>query len=195
MSVQNLREVYCCPHSCKVVKYVTLIYYWALMWVGFFLSVWKSVLDLGCVLSNQDIRLCLLLIKCSNFQVMDDRKIRRQICVSTWQTAKNKKNLRVVHLKFPTSWDYININLAEVTAALFGTKYVETVGIKVSVGRPDGPRQRWHLFTITHFTSWFCSFPCRFMQTVEYGMCISQTDCTLTKSCQVITRWRRTNPT
>lgn len=78
---------------------------------------------------------------------MDDRKIKRRICVSTWQTAKNKKNLRVVHLKFPSFWDYIHINLAEVTAALFGTNYVETVGIKVSVGGPDGPRQRWHLFT------------------------------------------------
>lgn len=126
---------------------------------------------------------------------MDDRKIQRQICVSTWQTAKNKKNLCIVHLKFPTSWDYININLAEVTAASFGAKYVETVGIKVSVGRPDGPWLRWHLFTITHFIFCCSSFPCRLMQTVGYDMCISQTDCILTKSCQVITRGRRTNPT
>lgn len=37
-----------------------------------------------------------------------------------------------VQLKLPNSWEHININLANATSALFGTKYVETVKIKVS---------------------------------------------------------------
>lgn len=63
---------------------------------------------------------------------MDDKKIQRQICVSTWQTAKNRKYRCVVQLKMSTLWDNVNINMAKVTSALFGTKYVETVRIKVS---------------------------------------------------------------
>lgn len=68
-------------------------------------------------------------------KVIDDENIQRQISVSTWQTAKIKKCLCVVQLRLSTSWDYFNINLAKVTNALFGTKYVETVKIKVTVPR------------------------------------------------------------
>lgn len=37
-----------------------------------------------------------------------------------------------VQLKLSNSWEHLNINLANATSALFGTKYVETVKIKVS---------------------------------------------------------------
>lgn len=40
-----------------------------------------------------------------------------------------------VPLVLSASWEHININLAERTNASFGTKYVETVKIQVSVGR------------------------------------------------------------
>uniref|UniRef100_H3D458 CFA20 domain-containing protein n=1 Tax=Tetraodon nigroviridis TaxID=99883 RepID=H3D458_TETNG len=64
--------------------------------------------------------------------VIDDKNIQRQICFSTWQTAKNQKNLCVIQLRLSTSWDYFNINLARVTNALFETKYVETVKVKIN---------------------------------------------------------------
>lgn len=90
------------------------------------------------------------------FQVIDDKNIQRQICVSTWQVAKNKKCLCVVQLRLSTSWDYFNINLARVTNALFETRYVETVKIKVSVSW--GPGQNRRTFTQIHSTSHFCFY-------------------------------------
>lgn len=38
-----------------------------------------------------------------------------------------------VPLILAASWEHININLAELTYELFGTKYVETVKVQVSV--------------------------------------------------------------
>lgn len=65
-----------------------------------------------------------------------------------------------VQLTLSNLWEHININLANATSALFGTKYVETVKIKV---RCDGGRQRSSMFTLIHFASTFSS---RFTQTV-----------------------------
>lgn len=81
---------------------------------------------------------------------MDDKNIQRKICVSTWQTAKTKKYLCVVQVKMSTLWDNVNINLAKVTNALFGTTYVETVRIKVS-GRCHRQTAALFLFTIKFY--------------------------------------------
>lgn len=86
-----------------------------------------------------------------------------------------------VPLILSASWKHININLEEHTYNSFRTKYVETV--KIQVGSFHGRRQHRYLFTPPPFTSWFCPFPSRFMQTVVYDGCISPTDCTLTKTC------------
>lgn len=74
----------------------------------------------------------LSFFKLDNLQVIDDKNIQRKICVSTWQTARNKKCLCVVQIRLCTSWEHINVNLANITNTLFGTKYVETVKLKVS---------------------------------------------------------------
>lgn len=56
-----------------------------------------------------------------------------------------------VQLKLTTSWEHININLANATRALFGTKYAETVKIKVTA-KIFGGQQRCSMFTLTHCT-------------------------------------------
>lgn len=47
-----------------------------------------------------------------------------------------------VPLILAASWEHININLAELTDELFGTKYVETVKVQVSAGRFYRRRRR-----------------------------------------------------
>lgn len=67
------------------------------------------------------------------FQVVDDKEVQRQVCVSNWQAAKHKKSLCVVQLRVSASWEHFHINLAEVTKRVFGTNYVETVKVQVRV--------------------------------------------------------------
>lgn len=119
------------------------------------------------------------------FKVIDDKKIQRRICVSTWQTARNKKCLCVLQIRLCTSWEHINVNLANITNTLFGTKYVETVKLKVS-----SKVLQWMAALLWNANyCHFCFFSFRFIQTVGYEVCISQTDFTLMKSCRVIVRW------
>lgn len=87
----------------------------------------KKKTNLHCVMVDP-----YLFFYLDNFQVIDDKKIQRRICVSTWQTARNKKCQCVVQIKLCTSWEHINLNLANITNTLFGAKYVETVKLKVS---------------------------------------------------------------
>lgn len=71
-----------------------------------------------------------------NFQVTDDKNVCRQIIQTTFRKDMNAMtHVACVPLRLSTSWERISINLAKVTHALFGTKYVETSKIKVSVGR------------------------------------------------------------
>lgn len=60
-----------------------------------------------------------------------------------------------VPIRLSTSFEHVNINLAKVTHALFGTRYVETVKIKVRFYWK--PQHSW-MFTLTHFAFFFCSF-------------------------------------
>lgn len=92
--------------------------------------------------------------------------------------------LGFIPLKLSTSWDHVNINLAKVTNELFGAKYVETVKIKVSFCRLQLPV---HVHTHSPYRL-ISTLSFRFIQTVEYGGCISPTGSTLTKSCRVFTR-------
>lgn len=71
-----------------------------------------------------------------NFQVTDDKNVRWQIIQTTFRKdIKAMTHVACVPLRLSTSWERISINLAKVTHALFGTKYVETSKIKVSVRR------------------------------------------------------------
>lgn len=56
-----------------------------------------------------------------------------------------------VPIKLSSSFEHVNINLAKVTHVLFGTRYVETVKIKVSVGRLYWKQQHSCTFTLTPF--------------------------------------------
>lgn len=64
----------------------------------------------------------------------DEKIIRRQIILTTF-TRKMKAKIYsgFVPIRLSSSFEHVNINLAKVTHALFGTRYVETVKIKVSI--------------------------------------------------------------
>lgn len=65
----------------------------------------------------------------------DDQKIQRRIVQTTFRREmKAMVYVVCVPLILAASWEHININLAELTNELFGTKYVETVKVQVSVG-------------------------------------------------------------
>lgn len=122
-----------------------------------------------------------------NFQVTDDKNVRRQIILTTFRKEKKAMvYVACVPLILSATWDCIKINLAKVTNDLFRAKYVETVKIQVSVGRLD-KQQHCYTFPLSHFTS-HCCCSSRFIQIVEYEEYISPTDSTLTKSCQMIIR-------
>lgn len=100
----------------------------------YFFSDWKmlKISDLHCVISNNN-HLYSLFFVFDNFQVTDDRIIRRQIILTTFtKEMKAKVYSGFVPIRLSSSWEHFNINLAKVTNALFGTKYVETEKIKVS---------------------------------------------------------------
>lgn len=116
------------------------------------------------------------------FKIIDDKNIQRRITLTTFRKdMKAMVYVACVPLILSASWKHININLEEHTYNSFRTKYVETV--KIQVGSFPGRRQHRYLFTPPPFTSWFCPFPFRFMRTVVYEGCTSQTGCTLTKTC------------
>lgn len=116
-----------------------------------------------------------------HFQVIDDKNVRRQIVQTTFR-KQMKAMVRLVcfPLRLSDSWERIDLNLAELTNELFGTKYVETAKIQVSVDVTD----YCHISILTDCTLNCCSFPSRFMQTVGFEECTSLTDSTLTKSCR-----------
>lgn len=124
-----------------------------------------------------------------NFQVTDDKDVRRQIILTTFRKEKKAMvYVACVPLILSATWDCIKINLAKVTNDLFRAKYVETVKIQVSVARFDNQQQHCCTFTLCHFPSPSCSFSSRFIQTVGYEEYISPTDSTLMKSCPMIIR-------
>lgn len=96
------------------------------------------------------IHICLFV---DNFQVTDDKNVRRQIILTTFR--KEKKAMVYVAclpLILSATWDCIKINLVKVTRDLFRAKYVETVKIQVSVGRFDKKKKststRFHSGTL-----------------------------------------------
>lgn len=69
----------------------------------------------------------------------DDKKIQRRILQTTFRKEmKAMVYVVCVPLILAASWEHININLAELTNELFGTKYVETVKVQVSVSASAG---------------------------------------------------------
>lgn len=135
--------------------------------------------DLHWILSNQK---NIYVFPYFFFKIIDDKNIQRRITLTTFRKEmKAMVYVACVPLILSASWKHININLEEHTYNSFRTKYVETV--RIQVGSYRGRRRHRYLFTPPPFTSWFCPFPSRFMQTVVYAGCISPTDCTLTKTC------------
>ncbi|XP_056892694.1 uncharacterized protein LOC130527883 isoform X1 [Takifugu flavidus] len=64
--------------------------------------------------------------------VTDEKSVQRQIFLSTFRKEMKARVFSgCVPIRLSTSWDYIIINLAEVTQQLFGTKYVKTVKIQI----------------------------------------------------------------
>lgn len=91
------------------------------------------------------------------FQVTDDKSIRRRIFLSTFRKEMKATMFSgFVPLRLSAYWDYIVINLAELTHKLFGTKYVKTVKIQVSVNRLS-------VLLHAHFNSLYFLFFCFFL--------------------------------
>lgn len=123
------------------------------------------------------------------FQMSDDNNVHQRICLGSYSGEETPIPLSFHWpLQMSNYWQYFCLNLTDVANRVLRTNYVETVKIKVCAGRFYRWRQHC-LFTLTHFSSCFCSYSVRSMETVEYEECISPTDCTLTRSCQVIIKW------
>lgn len=91
-----------------------------------------------------------------NFQEIDDKSIRRQIFLTTFKKEIKVRELSgSVPITLSMSWDYIIINLAEVTYQLFKTKYVKTLEIQVSINRLYRQQQCCYKLTLTHCISFF----------------------------------------
>lgn len=86
----------------------------------------------------------------------DDKNIQRQIILTSF-TKKTKAMMYsgCVQFKLSPSWEHININLANATSALFGTKYVETVRIKVSAKFSGENRALIHVHTNSRYFGLF----------------------------------------
>uniref|UniRef100_A0A674N7K3 CFA20 domain-containing protein n=2 Tax=Takifugu rubripes TaxID=31033 RepID=A0A674N7K3_TAKRU len=69
---------------------------------------------------------------CFEITVTDDKNVRWQIIQTTFRKdTKAMAHVACVPLRLSTSWERISIDLAKVTHALFGTKYMETSKIKI----------------------------------------------------------------
>lgn len=79
----------------------------------------------------------------------DDKKIQRRILQTTFRKEmKAMVYVVCVPLILAASWEHININLAELTNELFGTKYVETVKVQVSASASAGKGSIVHTYLL-----------------------------------------------
>ena len=65
-------------------------------------------------------------------QILDDKNVLRRFRVSNFQSRiKIRPFFCVVPMKLNDGWNHIQLNLADFTRRVFGTKYMETIRMQV----------------------------------------------------------------
>lgn len=92
--------------------------------------------DFCCVITIRIICIFTFYFVFDQFQVIDNTNVRRQIVQTTFKKDMKAKVCVVCFpIRLSDSWERIDFNLAELTNELFGTEYVETAKIQVSVDK------------------------------------------------------------
>lgn len=69
-----------------------------------------------------------------NFQVLDDKNVRRRFRASNYQsTTRVKPFICTMPMRLDDGWNQIQFNLSDFTRRAYGTNYIET--LRVQVGR------------------------------------------------------------
>lgn len=111
-----------------------------------------------------------------NFQVLDDKNVRRRFRASNYQsTTRVKPFICTMPMRLDDGWNQIQFNLSDFTRRAYGTNYIETLRVQVSASSSQ------KVFDLKNSDPFFIF---RSMQTVEYGECISPTDSTRRMSYQ-----------
>lgn len=104
---------------------------------------------------------------CDNFQVLDDKNVRRRFRASNYQsTTRVKPFICTMPMRLDDGWNQIQFNLSDFTRRAYGTNYIETLRVQVGGGRPLLSRPSPWTSPASPSLS-FLPFPLRFMQTVE----------------------------
>lgn len=73
----------------------------------------------------------------SNFfllQVLDDKNVRRRFRASNYQsTTRVKPFICTMPMRLDDGWNQIQFNLSDFTRRAYGTNYIETLRVQVSV--------------------------------------------------------------
>lgn len=71
-----------------------------------------------------------------NFQVLDDKNVRRRFRASNYQsTTRVKPFICTMPMRLDDGWNQIQFNLSDFTRRAYGTNYIET--LRVQVGALD----------------------------------------------------------
>lgn len=68
----------------------------------------------------------------TNFQVIDDKNVRRRFRASNYQsTTRVKPFICTMPMRLDDGWNQIQFNLADFTRRAYGTNYVETLRVQI----------------------------------------------------------------
>lgn len=68
-----------------------------------------------------------------NFQVLDDKNVRRRFRASNYQsTTRVKPFICTMPMRLDDGWNQIQFNLSDFTRRAYGTNYIETLRVQVS---------------------------------------------------------------
>lgn len=71
-----------------------------------------------------------------NFQVLDDKNVRRRFRASNYQsTTRVKPFICTMPMRLDDGWNQIQFNLSDFTRRAYGTNYIETLRVQVSAQR------------------------------------------------------------
>lgn len=90
------------------------------------------------------------LIRSRDFQVLDDKNVRRRFRASNYQsTTRVKPFICTMPMRLDDGWNQIQFNLSDFTRRAYGTNYIET--LRVQVGASSCEKRSfisrfWHLF-------------------------------------------------
>lgn len=71
--------------------------------------------------------------------MLDDKNVRRRFRASNYQsTTRVKPFICTMPMKLDDGWNQIQFNLADFTRRAYGTNYIETLRVQVSVWGGEG---------------------------------------------------------